>query len=241
VVSPAPVRIELLDGFAVRRAGSDGREVPLPPGVQRLVAHLALSGRPTRSAVAGVLWPGGTQGEADRNLRSTLWRLRKAVPELVEGCGGALALADAVAVDARELDGWARRVLQPVTAVAEPAVPEAAWRGELLPGWDEDWVLVERERLRRLRVSALETVVDALACSGRFALAAQVAYAAVRAEPLRESAHRTLVRVHLAEGNTAEALRAYERYRELLADELGLPPSPRMRLLREELAAAGAG
>jgi DNA-binding SARP family transcriptional activator len=228
----------------VHRVDRGGREVPvgaLPHGVQRLLAYLGLSGRPARSAVAGELWPGVPQGRADRNLRSALWRLQKAVPGVVESCGGALALTDAVGVDVRELDEWARRVLHPGTAVEELAVPESAWRGELLPGWYDEWVLLERERLRQLRVYALETLVDELARAGRFALAVQAAYAAVRAEPLRESAHRTLMRVHLAEGNAAEAIRAYECYRDLLADELGLTPSPRMRRLLDDLAGATAG
>ncbi len=54
---------------------------------------------------------------------------------------------------------------------------------------------------------------------------------AVRSEPLRDSAHRSVIEVHLAEGNHAEALRQYDGYRRLLADELGLPPSPAIRRL----------
>jgi DNA-binding SARP family transcriptional activator len=50
----------------------------------------------------------------------------------------------------------------------------------------------------------------------------------VRAEPLRESAHRALVMVHLHEGNYGEALRQYQRCRALLHDELGIDPSPRL-------------
>jgi DNA-binding SARP family transcriptional activator len=53
----------------------------------------------------------------------------------------------------------------------------------------------------------------------------------VKAGPLRESAHRTVLPVHLAEGNLAEALRAYERFRAMLADELELQPSAQMARL----------
>ncbi|MDP9399167.1 MAG: bacterial transcriptional activator domain-containing protein, partial [Actinomycetota bacterium] len=55
--------------------------------------------------------------------------------------------------------------------------------------------------------------------------------AAVQSEPLRESAHRRVIEVHLAEGNLGEALRQYQTYRRLVADELGLPPSPAIRRL----------
>jgi DNA-binding SARP family transcriptional activator len=78
---------------------------------------------------------------------------------------------------------------------------------------------------------ALEAVSRQLLDAGRFAEALQTAYAAVRAEPLRESAHRIVVRVHLVEGNVGEALRAFEQFRQLLADELGVAPTPEMSRL----------
>jgi DNA-binding SARP family transcriptional activator len=62
--------------------------------------------------------------------------------------------------------------------------------------------------------------------------------AAVACEPLRESTHRAVVRAHLAEGNPAEALRQYRSYRQLLNDELGLPPS---RQFQELIAGLGSG
>jgi DNA-binding SARP family transcriptional activator len=72
---------------------------------------------------------------------------------------------------------------------------------------------------------ALELLAVRLTAAGRHGDAVQAAYAAVRAEPLRESAHRTVVQVHLAEGNVAEALRAYRQFRFMLADGLGVQPS----------------
>ena len=68
---------------------------------------------------------------------------------------------------------------------------------------------------------------SATSCSPeRFCDALQVGLAAVRAEPLRESAHRLLVRVHLREGNVAEAIRQYRSYADLLRRELHATPSP---------------
>jgi DNA-binding SARP family transcriptional activator len=97
--------------------------------------------------------------------------------------------------------------------------------GELLTGWYDDWVLVERERIRQLRLHALESLALTLAGQRRFALGLEAALAAVRAEPLRESAHRTVIQVHVLEGNVVEALRQAEHCRRLLRDELGLEPS----------------
>ena len=85
-------------------------------------------------------------------------------------------------------------------------------------------MLLERERVRQLRMHALEALAEKLAAAGRYGEAVQAAYAAVVAEPLRESAHRAVVRVHLVEGNVAEAVRAYDSFRTMLAEELGRGP-----------------
>jgi DNA-binding SARP family transcriptional activator len=230
-VATAP-RVRLLDGFAVEPAAGGLPVGELPRGVQRLVAHVCLTGRPDRTAIAGELWPDVREEQAQGSLRSALWRLQKVVPGLLDVSGG-IAPAAGVRVDVAELAAWARRVLDPTGFGDELAVPDAGLRGELLPGWYDDWVLMERERLRQLRMHALEAVAARLAAAGRHGEALQVAYAAVRAEPLRESAHRTVVRVHLGEGNVAEAVRAYDLYRDLVEQELGVGPTEQMtRLVR---------
>ncbi|MGK5110688.1 MULTISPECIES: AfsR/SARP family transcriptional regulator [unclassified Geodermatophilus] len=223
-------RVTLLDGFSVRGARTPGAPVAgeLPRAVQRVVAHLCLAGRPARAAVAGRLWPDVPEDRAQASLRSALWRLRRCAPELVDASGGLLRLAAGVGTDVRELHAWAERVCDPRTATGRVTLPHAALLGDLLPGWYDDWVLLERDRLQQLRLHALETVAARLAAAGRPAAALEAAYLAIRAEPLRESAHRTVVRVHLAEGNVAEALRAHDVFRDLLSDELGVPPTARM-------------
>ncbi|MCA1481353.1 bacterial transcriptional activator domain-containing protein, partial [Bradyrhizobium sp. NBAIM08] len=87
----------------------------------------------------------------------------------------------------------------------------------------------ERESYRQLRLHALERLSETLRAVGEHTSALMAALSAVRADPLRESAHRQVIAVHLAEGNAAEALRQYHVYRRLLALELGLPPSPTIR------------
>ena len=62
---------------------------------------------------------------------------------------------------------------------------------------------------------------------GHYVEALDAALAAVRSDPLRESARRLILRIHLAEGNQVEALRHFHSYRALLAAELGIEPSPR--------------
>jgi len=88
---------------------------------------------------------------------------------------------------------------------------------------------VEQEAYHQKRLHALERVAGVWCEYGRFTDALSAGLGAVRSEPLRESAHRQIIAVHLAEGNHAEALRHYDGYRRLLASELGLPPSSAIR------------
>src|SRR6185436_10295156 len=96
---------------------------------------------------------------------------------------------------------------------------------DLLPGWTDEWVTPESEGWRQLRLHALEALCDLLTDHGRFGDATTAAMAAIKAEPLRESAHAALIRVHLAESNRSEALRQFDRYRSLLRSALGLEPT----------------
>ena len=105
----------------------------------------------------------------------------------------------------------------------------------MLPDWYDDWVLVEAEEWRQLRLHALESLADRLLAERRFGESAGAALAAVRAEPLRETARGAVIRVHLAEGNQSEALAEFARYRTLLQAELGLEPTARLRDLVRDL------
>jgi DNA-binding SARP family transcriptional activator len=130
-------------------------------------------------------------------------------------------------VDIRAVTEWAQVILHDASQEsANRAILYA--RGELLPGWYDDWVIFERERLRQLRLHALDALAERLTAQGRYADALETAMESVQAEPLRESANRTIIAIHLAEANAAEALRHYRFFRDLLRSELGLEPSARL-------------
>jgi DNA-binding SARP family transcriptional activator len=209
-----------------------GRPISLPSSVQRVVAYVALHDGPAaRPNVAGSLWLDVPEERAMANLRSALWRLRRPGIPVIEPVGDCLALTRDVAVDLHDLRSEAR-------ALIDGAVPNDAARldrltlgGELLGDWYDDWVLVEREHFRQLRLLALERISVELAAHGQFARAVEAALAAVATEPLRESAHRALISVHIAQGNRSEAIRQYCIYRMLMHDELDLDPSSSMEEL----------
>lgn len=221
------MRLALLGPFTVALGGV---RVELPPSAQRVLAFLALYDRPLRRAfVAGSLWPETSEARAHANLRSALWRLGRTSHALVEGSPGSVRLGDDVAVDLRETEALARSALEGATDDAV-VVARLARAGDLLPDWYEEWVTLERERHRQLRLRALDALCERLVTAGRFTEAFDAGLASVRGDPLRESAHRALVRMHLAEGNAAEAVRQYELCRRLLREQLGLEPS---RLMQE--------
>jgi DNA-binding SARP family transcriptional activator len=212
--------------------------VPLTLPAQRVLGFLALQNRPLpRDYVAGTLWIDSSEQHATGSLRSALWRLRRCDADLVETQGRQLRLADTVSVDSRLAADWARRLLDPDTPLSELDIAGIPESGDLLPGWYDDWVLMERERLRELLLHALEQLCGRLLEAGRHGHALEAAHAAVRMEPLRESGHRSVIMVHLAEGNQADAIRQYGLFRRLLRDELRLEPSAHMHELVHGLIA----
>ncbi len=139
----------------------------VPHAVQRLVAHVCLTGR---VAVAGQLWSDAREQQAQTSRRSALWRLHRMAPGLFDTAGGALAPAPGVRVDVGDLSAWAART--PAPALDDMVLPSAELRGDLLPGWRDNWLLIERERLRPLRLYALETLAGEAVEAARSAVRA---------------------------------------------------------------------
>jgi len=227
------VTLTLLQGF---RLESNGSLVELPFGSQRLVAFLAVHRRPLqRLYVAGSLWLDRDEEHANASLRTALWRLRRLGFPLVESSRNQLSLAPSVTVDLHESNRRAAHVLRHQGTPSLHQQDTLLFDGDLLSDWYDDWVMLERERHRQLRLLALEILCEDLAASGSYALAVEAGLACIAAEPLRESAHRTLIATHRAEGNLVEAVRQYQLYRRLLGDQLGLEPSAAMQQLVESL------
>ncbi|WP_162262009.1 BTAD domain-containing putative transcriptional regulator [Terrabacter sp. Soil810] len=228
--------MKLLRGFEMRL---DGRLVALPAPAERMVALLAIRARPQhRRNLAATLWMDSTESRAAASLRTALWRTRQTVGDCVEVRGAMLALAPHVSVDLNDLMNHSRRLLGDNTCISVEDVDPADLDGDLLPDWDEDWILFERERMRQLRIHALEAMCHKLSLVGRPGPAIDAGLAAVAAEPLRETAQRILIAAYLREGNVCEARRQYHVYSELLRDALGIEPSESLRAL---LKSAGTG
>jgi DNA-binding SARP family transcriptional activator len=230
---PRPITLLLLGGFQLE---VDGKRIHLALGECRLLVAVALRDRAqTRATLAGQLWPDVTNDRALRRLRTALWRLHQTGWLLVTVTPDEVALGPEVEIDVRELIELSHRPSDTTTAAGEARLEQLAAAGELLPDWDDDWLVTDRERIRQIRLHALEQLSGQFADEGRFGPAVEAALTAVAEDPLRESARRTLIRILMAEGNVHDALAQYEEYRDVMRDDLGLDPSPQMEALLREL------
>ncbi|MGE5697844.1 MAG: AfsR/SARP family transcriptional regulator [Candidatus Sericytochromatia bacterium] len=216
----------LVEEFALLMSG---QRLMVPHMAERVLTYLALANRPVaRVRLAGELWPDCTDHGASKSLRTALWRLRQVDRNLVEISGERLRLDPKVEVDIAQLTELAQELVLAPGTESLRHVQLLIDHAELLPDWDEEWVAANRERYRLARLAALESAAAALLERDQPRPALIAAMAVVQAEPLRESARRIVMRVHLAQGNTVDAIHEHQRYRRLLQAEFGVEPSPEM-------------
>ena len=154
--SPQPMctRLTLLGGFEL---ADDGEPVVVPMSAQRVIAFIALHDHPLQRAyVAGSLWLDSPEARAHANLRSALWRLGRHGRGLVDTRDQQLRIDVDVSVDVRDIETDIRGML----AGSDVALSASLLSADLLPDWYDDWVVLERERFRQLRLHALEALCD---------------------------------------------------------------------------------
>jgi DNA-binding SARP family transcriptional activator len=227
------LQLQLLGGFQLT---SGGRAFPLPAGARRLLAFLAINDQPAlRDFVSETLWVDSSEAHCRASLRSAVWRIRQSGLPLLEISVSHIGLHPELPVDHR----WARQLVRTILAdKVGISASDLDWRPlvkDVLPDSYEDWVVVEREQFRQLRLHALERLCEVFTQQHCFAQAVAVGLAAVSSEPLRESAQRALIHAHLDEGNFTEAISQYRSYCTILERELGLQPSSQMEELVSRL------
>lgn len=231
MVDGTPVDLQLLGQFRLHVAG---QQMVVAATGQRLLAGIALSGGVAqRVRLAGTLWPDSSNGRAFANLRGALARLPTRLRPEVVSTSSTVGFTEAWSVDVDE----AARAARELRDRDDPADCDCLlFAHDLLPDWSEDWLLVQRERHRQLRLHALEDLARIQLQAGDALTAVDTALQAVSADELRESSQYLLIEAHLAAGNRAAALRQYGRFRRALCAELGVEPSG---ATRELVRAAG--
>lgn len=215
------------------------------------LAYLVAHRRPVpRDELAEAIWGDTPPDGWERHLASIVSKL-KALLARVGVTGGQVLVATLGVYELRlpadvevDLDA-APAALEDAEAALRAGQPERALsaadtaanlaRRPLLPGEQAPWLDRARAKLRRTLVHALEIEIDLLRQRGDLHEAVRLAEEAIDLEPFRESLHTHLMRVHLAAGNRAEGLRAYEQCRQLLARELGVDPSAETQAAYQQL------
>lgn len=225
-------RLRLLGGWQLV---VDGDDVPLHHREQRLVALLGLTGRRPRGHVAGTLWPESTDARALASLRRAVLQTQQQCPGLLQADRTEVGLDPDVEVDVDDVRRAAVLTELPMPGDEAEALLATLVGEPLLPAWYDDWVLPERERLEQVRVRALERIARHAFGIGDLVQAVDAARAAVDIEPLSESARELMIRAHLEQGDRGAAVREFQRYRDRMRDELGVPPSAGIVRLVEPL------
>ncbi len=218
----------------------DGKTIDIASRpAQSLFAYLCFhqSVQHRREKLAGMLWPDSDESNARSNLRHALWRLGESV-------GKGQFLADKLSISINpNADLWVD--VAEFEAVSDDDSLEAVlsavqlYQGELLPGFYEDWVELERERLRAAYDRKVELLIALQLDAGRWAAAVQWAERWIAQGHVPESAFRSLMIAHRALGDSAKVVSTYERCWAVLREDLDVEPSPETTQLFEELTQKG--
>lgn len=239
------MRIELLGGLNVLL---DGQAAPRfrsqkPPALLAYLAYFADRHHP-RELLIEMLWP-DADPEAGRNrLSVTLSRIRAHLLE-TSAAGASTIQADRfhlwidrglVQTDIGELEAHLASAQQPgADRFRHLAEALNLCRGPLLPGFYESWIASEQERICIRIQQATSDLIYLLEASGRVDEALFYAKRHVAAEPLREEAHRDVIRLLIRQGKAAEAIKQYRALERFLRDELGVGPDIETQELIHEI------
>jgi DNA-binding SARP family transcriptional activator len=236
------LRIYTFGGLRIEHSGQ-----PLQLSTQKardLLAYLVtFRGRThPRPVLAGILWPDLPEGKARRRLSDTLWRVRRALGDLV------MADEERVWLDAKVpywLDVQEFKIKRQEAGNGEQETDSCIlslvscvqlYLGPFLDGLYYDWALLERERLQGLYLETLKCLLEHNKQAGDYAEALSIAQQLVAAEPLHEAAHRELMRLYHLLGRDAEAITQYHRCCEILREELEALPAPETEALYQTLS-----
>jgi DNA-binding SARP family transcriptional activator len=200
------------------------------PRLQLLLAYLVLHRNvpQSRQHLAFTLWPDSDEAQARTNLRNLMHHLRSALPQ-----ADAFLRSDTQTLQwvGRKAESFSLDVAEFESLAPQPSIPAleravALYRGELLPGSYDDWVMQERERLAQVFSGALERLITLLEQRRDYARAIPYAQRLLQRDPLNEAAYRDLMRLYAAQGERASALQTYRACASLLQRELAVEPSP---------------
>jgi DNA-binding SARP family transcriptional activator len=242
------IRIHLFGRFSVHN--NEVELVSLNSRQQSLIACLALHApNPiNRSELAFKLWSESNEEQALTNLRKVLHHIKQNYSdgEIIQTDARTLRLHSDVRLDitdfttALDSAGHARRTSDLTSEQTALETATAFYKGDLLPGLYDDWLIPERERLRGQFVHAMDRLIALLETRQHHRDAIQHAQRLLQTDSLREETYRTLIRLHALNNDRAAALTVYHTCAETLSKELGVEPDSATRELYERLLRSDA-
>jgi DNA-binding SARP family transcriptional activator/WD40 repeat protein len=230
------LQLSLLGHFAVH---IDGNPVEIHARAsQSLFSYLALHRDKSlrRELLAGQFWPDSSESNARSNLRHALWQIRTAL-------GRDVFPPDKITISLDpevEIEVDAERIRVDALASLDELLDAAdLYQGDLLPGFYDDWVILERERLRGAYVQLMERVLEGLTERKRWPEVSEWAERWIALGHVPEPAFRALMVAHAARGDQAGIAAVYARCVDTLERELGVESSPQTQMLREQLMEGG--
>jgi DNA-binding SARP family transcriptional activator/tetratricopeptide (TPR) repeat protein len=244
------LHIQLLGGFDISFEGSPVSGFH-QPRLQTLLAYILLNRQALhpRSSIAFLFWPDSSDKQARTNLRRLLHTLRRALPqserflalttETIQWRNDGSFLLDLAQFEDHLQQAAAAGTPEHRQAALQKAV--SAYGGDFLPGFHDEWILAERERLRSLYADALTQLAALYEAERDYRAAVDVARRLLHLDMMQESTYRLLMQLHLFNNDRAAALAIYHRCTTVLNEELGVEPSPLteelyLRVLRLEMA-----
>ena len=250
------LRFHLFGAARVARDGGEGlQEIPVRPAGWSLLAYLLLfrDRAHSRERLTDLFWRDQEERRARQCLRTTLWRLRRALkPDrcIVAGGEGQLRFDDGQHhwLDVAEFEEQTARGLSLPLAQMTPAEAKCLERarllyvGDLLPDIYHDWALREQERLRLLHLKGLERLLHYYQDQRLYERALDCGQKILEQDPLREGIHQGMMSLYLANGQRAQAVEQYNRCEAALAEELHIAPMAKTQgLLAQALGTLARG
>ncbi|MGD9092611.1 MAG: AAA family ATPase, partial [Anaerolineales bacterium] len=228
------------------KLSADDRRIELSSRpAQSLLAYLTLNAGVThrREKLATLIWPEVSEANARRYLRQALWRIHKSLESGSLNWENYLQTSDLSVTFDEQSDYWldAEHLLAIPQSGSVGVIIEAVglYRGELLPGFYEEWIVIERDRLRAAYHQKMNLLLDCLTQAERWEEALKWAEDWIRLGHSPESAFRALMNVYAGLGDQTMISDTYQRCVEALDRELSLQPSPGTQSLYKQLIHRG--
>ncbi len=236
------LKVKLLGQFDVRQ---DSASIAIPSRpAQSLLAFLILNAGTAyrREKLAGLLWPDAAEENARGYLRHELWRLRKVIEPNAPRNHAApylrvdeISIAFDAAADYRLDVSALKQVNEQAASTNDLMNALATYTGELLPGFYDDWVILERERVQAIFEQKMARLVDMLVEERRWSEVLDWGERWIALGQTPEPAYRALMRAHSALGDLSKVAVVCQRCTESMRAQLGVEPSEQTRALFEQL------